>query len=167
MIALIMREFMRFGRLYVGWQGSGEATKSHINRKSEGNDAMRFNGSRARRVVAGAFATSALGAVLAMAVAPVTNAAPACSAAGFVSTVSSVTAAAGQYLDSHPDANDAFTRAGSQGQGAEASLRTYFVSHPDQYNDLRAIARPLTDLRSQCNSNVGPDQISALLQAFT
>jgi hemophore-related protein len=128
---------------------------------------MKFTGSHARRVAAGAFATSALGALLATAGAPVANAAPSCSAAGFVTTVSSVTAAAGQYLDSHPDVNDAFTRAGSQGQGAEASMRAYFVAHPAQYNDLRAIARPLTDLRSQCNASVGPEQLSALLQAFT
>ena len=40
------------------------------------------------------------------------------------------------------------------------------MGHSDQYFALQNIARPLTDLRAQCNSNVGPGQIATLLQAF-
>jgi heme-binding protein len=131
---------------------------------------MKLTGSSVRRGLLGVFASSALGAAAAATIAaPSANAQPApCTAAGLSNTVSSVTGAAGQYLDTHPDANDALTRAGSQSTAdAEASLRGYFVAHPQEFNDLRGIARPLTDLRGQCGSTVSPGQISALLQAFS
>jgi hemophore-related protein len=129
---------------------------------------MKLTGSTVRRGLLGAFASSALGAAAAATIAvPSANAAP-CTAAGLSNTVSSVAGAAGQYLDTHPDADDALTRAGSQSTGdAEASLRAYFLAHPQQFNDLRGIARPLTDLRGQCGSTVSPGQISALLNAFS
>jgi heme-binding protein len=127
---------------------------------------MKLSGSTVRLYAVGVIAASAVGVAAASIAAPAASAAPApCTAAGLANTVSSVTAAAGQYLDAHPDANDAFTQAGARSD-AEASLRSYFMAHPAQYNDLRAIARPLSDLRAQCNANVGPGQISALIQAF-
>jgi heme-binding protein len=121
-----------------------------------------------RRGVLGVFATTALGAAAAATVGiPAANAQP-CTAAGLAQTVSSVTAAAGQYLDAHQDVNDALTHAGSLSPGdAQASLQGYFAAHPQEYNDLRGIAQPLTSLRGQCNSNVSAGQITALLQAFT
>jgi hemophore-related protein len=121
-----------------------------------------------RRGLLRVFATTALGAAGAATIGiPAANAQP-CTAAGLATTVSSVTGAAGQYLDSHQDINDVLTRAGSQSPGdAQASLRSYFAAHPQEFNDLRGIAQPLTNLRSQCNSNVSAGQISALLQAFT
>jgi hemophore-related protein len=99
---------------------------------------------------------------------PSASAAPGqCSAAGLSKTVSGVTGEAGAYLDSHPDVNDALTAAGQEAPGdAEGSLRTFFVGHPQEYQDLRNIAAPLTALRSQCGQTVSPGQISALLQAF-
>lgn len=126
---------------------------------------MNFTRSTMRRGLLGIFAATALGAA---AVAPAAEAQPAsCTAAGLANTVSSVTGAAGQYLDSHSDVNDALTRAGSQSPAdAEASLRGYFAAHLQEFNDLRGIAQPLTNLRNQCNSNVSAGQISALLQAF-
>ena len=130
---------------------------------------MKSTVSTVRRCVLAVCAASALGAAAVANIAsPVAVAAPApCTAAGLANTVSSVTAAAGQYLDAHPDANDALTQAGSQPpEDAKASLRAYFMGHSDQYFALQNIARPLTDLRAQCNSNVGPGQIAALLQAF-
>jgi hemophore-related protein len=130
---------------------------------------MKFTASTVRRYLLAACAASALGAAgVANIVMPVAIAAPApCTAAGLATTVSSVTAGAGQYLDAHPDANDALTQAGSQSpEDAKASIRAYFLGHSDEFFALQNIARPLTDLRSQCNSNVGAGQISALLQAF-
>jgi hemophore-related protein len=130
---------------------------------------MKFSGSTLRRGLVGALAATALGASTAAVAAPMAGAQPSnCSAAGLASTVSGVSAAAGQYLDAHPDANDAITAAGSQTpQQAEANLRTYFTGHPQQYNDLRGIAQPLSNMRTSCNTNVTGSQLSALLQAFT
>jgi heme-binding protein len=130
---------------------------------------MKSPASTVRRCLLAVCAASALCAAgVANIAAPVAIAAPApCTAAGLATTASSVTAAAGQYLDAHPDVNDALTQAGSQSpEDAKASLRAYFMAHSDEYFALQNIARPLTDLRAQCNSNVGAGQISALLQAF-
>ncbi|MCW2652628.1 MAG: heme-binding protein [Mycobacterium sp.] len=130
---------------------------------------MKNTRSTIRRGLLGVFAGSTLGAAAVAAIAvPAANAQPAvCTAAGLANTVSGVTGAAGQYLDGHPDVNDALTRAGSQSPSdAQASLQGYFAAHPGEYNDLRGIAQPLTSLRNQCNSNVSAGQISALLQAF-
>ena len=79
-----------------------------------------------------------------------------------------MSAAAGQYLDAHPDANDAITGVGSESpEQAQANLRACFASHPQQYADLRGIAQPLIDLRNSCPQNVSGAQLGALLQAFT
>ncbi|HUO36955.1 MAG TPA: heme-binding protein [Mycobacterium sp.] len=127
---------------------------------------MKLTRSTLRLGLLAMFATSALGA--AAIGAPAADAQPAtCTAAGLATTVSSVTGAAGQYLNAHQDVNDALTNAGSQSPGdAEASLRGYFAAHPQEFIELRGIAQPLTNLRNQCNSNVSAGQISALLQAF-
>ena len=130
---------------------------------------MKSTASTVRRCLLEVCAASSVGAAGVAGVAvPVASAAPApCTAAGLATTVSTVTAAAGQYLDAHPDVNDALTQAGSQApDDAKAAIRAYFIGHFDQYSALQNIARPLTDLKSQCNSNVGAGQISALLQAF-
>jgi heme-binding protein len=129
---------------------------------------MKSTASTVRRYLLAACAASALGSAGVVNVAPVAIAAPApCTAAGLAVTVSSVTAGAGQYLDAHPDANDALTQAGSLApDDAKAAIRAYFLGHSDEFFALQNIARPLTDLRAQCNSNVGAGQISALLQAF-
>jgi hemophore-related protein len=163
MIALIALNPVAGGLLYVDVSGRGEIDRIAIRRKN----AMKFSGSTVRLYMVGVLAASAAGVAAASIAAPPATAAPSpCTAAGLASTVSSVTAAAGQYLEAHPDTNDAFTQAGNRSD-AEASLRSYFVAHPGQYNDLRAIARPLSDLRAQCNSNIGAGQISALIQAFS
>ena len=129
---------------------------------------MKSTASTVRRYLLAVCAASALGAAGVANIAPVAIAAPApCTAAGLANTVSSVTGAAGQYLDAHPDANDALTQAGSLApDDAKAAIRAYFLGHSDEFFALQNIARPLTDLRAQCNSNVGAGQISALLQAF-
>lgn len=166
MIALIGSLFAPCRLRYVVVRG--RASDRLANEKE--TKAMNFSYSTVRRSVVSAFAASALGAAIAATIAaPVASADSApCTAAELSSTVSAVTAAAGQYLDSHPDVNDAITAAGAQTpEQAQANLRSYFVSHPQQYNDLRAIARPLADLRTSCNTNVTGAQVAALLQAFT
>jgi hemophore-related protein len=122
-----------------------------------------------RRGLFGVFASAALGAAASMVIAAPAAAQPApCTAAGLATTISGVTGAAGQYLNANPDANDAITGAGSETpEQAQTTLRAYFISHPQQYVDLRAIAQPLNDLRTSCNRSVSAAQVAALLQAFT
>src|SRR5262245_49421847 len=125
---------------------------------------MKFTANTMGRGLLGVFAGGVFGlAVAATTAVPTAAADPQCSASGLATTVSGVTGAAGQYLDAHPDANQALTAAGSQTPGdAEASLRTYFGTHPQEFTDLQAIARPLTELRRQCNQSVSPGQVAAL-----
>ena len=74
---------------------------------------MNFSGNTVRRSVAGFGAACLFGGLAAATVvAPAANAQPAqCTASSLTGTVSSVTAAARQYLDAHPGANQAVTAA--------------------------------------------------------
>src|SRR5215212_5518364 len=121
-----------------------------------------------RRGLLGAFSTCALGGLAAATIAiPVAGAAPGCTASDFSHTASAVLAAAGGWLDAHPQANDVLTAAGMQGSGAETSVRDYFVAHPTEYQELRGIASPLIDLQHGCNTAIQPMQIAALYQALS
>lgn len=99
---------------------------------------------------------------------PLASAQPQCTAANLSSTLGTVANATGQYLDSHPDANQVVTNAGAQSpQDGENSIRTYFVAHPQQWAELQGIARPLTNLRQQCQVQVAPAQIARLFDAMS
>ena len=117
----------------------------------------------ARRGLAGAFAASALGGVIACTVViPTAGAAP-CTASGLATTASGVLSQAGAYLDAHPGANDVLTAAGNQPPDeARSSVRGYFTAHPGEFLDLRAIASPLSDLRNQCGIALTPSQLALL-----
>ena len=129
---------------------------------------MKKSATTLRRGLVGAFATCALGGVAAATVAiPSAGAQPGCTASGFSHTASGVLAAAGAWLDTHPDANNVLTAAGMQGAGAEQSVRDYFVARPQEYQELRGIAAPLVDLQRNCNTAIQPMQIAALYQALS
>jgi hemophore-related protein len=78
-----------------------------------------------------------------------------------------VSSATGQYLASHPGANDVVTDAGALPPGeGENAIRTYFVTHPQEWTELQAIAQPLRALRQQCNVDVAPAQVARLFDAM-
>ena len=119
----------------------------------------------------GVFAVLAAGAVGGLAAAtiavPSASAQPGCAAAGLSSALGTVSTATGQYLAAHPGADDAFTNSGSLAPGeAENAIRTYFVAHPQEWADLQGIARPLANLRQQCDVDVAPAQIARLFDAM-
>jgi hemophore-related protein len=129
---------------------------------------MKMSASTVRRGLFGAFATCALGGVVAATIAiPTASAQPGCSASDFSRTASGVLADAGGWLDAHPGANDVLSAAGMQGAGAEQSVRDYFVAHPMEYQELRGIAAPLVDMQRGCNAAIQPMQIAALYQALS
>jgi hemophore-related protein len=125
---------------------------------------MKISATTARRGAGSAFAACMLGGVAAATIAlPAAQAQPACNASNFAITASGVLNAAGGYLNTHPGANDVLTRAANQPAGeGEANVRAYFTANPNEYLDLRNIARPLIDQRNQCGFNVGPGQLSTL-----
>ena len=90
-----------------------------------------------------------------------------CNAAVLAATIRDVSGQAAGYLDTHPGANAALTNTGAQSpEEAEAALRAYFTANPLEYADLKNIARPLSDLRNQCNQTVTGGQIAALIRVF-
>ena len=106
---------------------------------------------------------------VAVSISPTAGADPApCSASGLAATSSGVLNAASGYLDGHPDANNVLTAAVSQPPAdARSSVRGYFLAHPGEALELRNIAKPLLDLRGQCNTAVSPDQLAALFDALS
>ena len=133
---------------------------------------MKFNGFTVqgkRRIVAGVGAASLFGGLaVATVAAPAATAQPApCSASSLTGTVSSVTAAARQYLDAHPGANQAVTTAMNQPRpAAEANLRGYFTANPAEYYDLRGILAPLGDTQRSCNVTVLPADLQSAYDTF-
>jgi heme-binding protein len=116
-----------------------------------------------RRGLTGSLVAGAFGAVIAGTVGAPTAAAAPCTASGLSTTASGVLSDAGAYLDAHPGANDVLTAAGTlPAEEARSSVRGYFIAHPGEFLDLQAIARPLSDMRSQCGVSVSPGQLALL-----
>jgi heme-binding protein len=129
---------------------------------------MQISGIDMRR---GAFAVLAAGALSGLAAAtiaiPTASAQPGCTAAGLSSTLGAVSTATGQYLAAHPGADGAITNAGALAPGdSENAIRAYFVAHPQEWTELQRIARPLANLRQQCDVDVAPAQIARLFDAM-
>jgi heme-binding protein len=126
---------------------------------------------RARAGVACVFGGLAAASVAAvsLAVSPVASAQPAagCTASQVAGTVASSTAAARQYLDAHPGANQAVTAAMSQPRpAAEANLRAYFTANPGEYYDLKGILTPIGDTQRACNVTVLPADLQTAYDTF-
>jgi hemophore-related protein len=49
---------------------------------------------------------------------------------------------------------------------SENAIRAYFVAHPQEWAELQGIARPLKNLRQQCDVDVAPAQIARLFDAM-
>jgi heme-binding protein len=108
------------------------------------------------------------GFVLCLIVAPTANGADPCSASGVAATASGVLNSASGYLDAHPDANNLLTTAVNQPPAeAKSTIRGYFIGHPGEALDLKNIAQPLLNLKSQCPNAVSPDQLAALVNALS
>jgi heme-binding protein len=127
---------------------------------------MKFNDVGTRRRIVGISAGCVLGGAV-LAAAPVASAAPDCSPAGVAGTVSSVTGAAREYLNTHPGANQAVSAAYTQPRGeAAGSLRAYFTANPTEYYELRGILAPLGDTQRQCNVSVLPPDLASAYSQF-
>lgn len=90
-----------------------------------------------------------------------------CKASEVARTVGSVAKKTGDYLDDHPDANQAMTTALQQQAGPQSlgSLKTYFEANPKVAGDLQGIAQPLTVLSTQCKLPITLPQALSLAQA--
>src|SRR3974377_1112968 len=106
-----------------------------------------------RRLLAGLIATTVPGAAIAvLAVPPATGASDPCAASEVARTIGSVAKSMGDYLDSHPETNQAMTTMLQQQAGPQSvtSLKSYFEANRKVAGDMMSIAQPLTNLSTQC-----------------
>ena len=119
----------------------------------------------AASVLAGGAVTAA---VLATPSAPSATAAKdPCVASEIARTVGKAITSTGDYLDSHPDANQVVTGALQQPPGPQtlANLKSYFDANPKVGDDLAKITSPVTEVSDQCKLAVSLPQVLGLLQA--
>ena len=129
----------------------------------------------ARRSLLAAFAVCAAGGATIAALAmpagsslPSATAAPdPCAASEVARTVGSVATSTGNYLDSHPQTNQALTTISQQQGGAQSlvALKAYFDANPAVSKDLQQLQSPLQNLSGRCKLPITVPQILGLLQA--
>lgn len=90
-----------------------------------------------------------------------------CAASEMAKTISNVAKSAGDYLDRHPETNQAMTTVLRQPAGPQSvnSLKTYFDANPKVASDLQTIAQPLTGLSAKCKLPISIPQALGFMQA--
>ncbi|WP_026356950.1 hemophore [Mycobacterium sp. 141] len=121
-----------------------------------------------RRGLAGAFAISAAGGVVAtLFLGPTATAGTdPCAASEVARTVGAVAANTGNYLDAHPQTNQALTTISQQQAGPQTmgTLKAYFDANPAVAKDLQQLQSPLINLGTRCRLPVSLPQLMGLLQ---
>jgi heme-binding protein len=122
-----------------------------------------------RRSLCAAFAATAVGgaAVAALGVPSATAAQDPCAASEVAKTVGSVVTSTGNYLDGHPETNQALTTISQQQAGPQslAAMKAYFDANPQIGKDMQALQSPLTVLSTRCKLPVTLPQLMGLMQA--
>ena len=133
---------------------------------------MTPNRKTARRSLFTAFAVCAAGGAtvgaLAVPQAPsATAATDPCAASAVARTVGSVATSTGNYLETHPQTNQALTTISQQQGGPQsvAALKAYFDANPQVSKDLQQLQSPLQNLSLRCKLPITVPQILGLLQA--
>ncbi len=122
---------------------------------------------RRRKLVAGLIAAAVPAAAAAlMAGPPATGANDPCAASEVARTIGSVSKSMGDYLDSHPETNQAMTTMLQQQAGPQSftGLKTYFAANPKVAADMTSIAQPLTGLSTQCKLPISLPQAMGMMQ---
>src|SRR6516225_241218 len=122
---------------------------------------------RRRRFLAGLIAAAVPGAAFAvLAGPPATGANDPCAASEVARTIGSVAKSMGDYLDSHPETNQAMTAILQQPAGPQSvtSLKSYFEANPKVAMDMTSISQPLTGLSTQCKLPITIPQAMGLVQ---
>ncbi len=90
-----------------------------------------------------------------------------CAASEMARTISNVARSAGDYLDGHPETNQAMTSVMQEpaGQQSVTSLKGYFDANPKAASDLQTIASPLAGLSSRCKMPISLPQVLGFMQS--
>ena len=123
---------------------------------------------RLRRGLAAALvATAAGGAAATLLMGPsATAATDPCAASEVARTVGRVATNTGNYLDAHPQTNQALTTISQQQPGPQTmgTLKAYFDANPAVAKDLQQLQSPLVNLGTRCRLPVSLPQLMGLLQ---
>jgi hemophore len=115
------------------------------------------------------FAASAAGgaAVAALVVPAATAATDPCAASEVARTIGSVATSTGNYLDTHPQTNQALTTISAQQAGPQSlgAIKSYFDANPQAAKDMQQLQQPLVNLSTRCNLPVSLPQLMGLMQA--
>jgi hemophore len=84
-----------------------------------------------------------------------------CAASEMARTISNVARSAGDYLDGHPETNQAMTSVMQQpaGPASATSLKSFFDANPKAAGDLQTIASPLAGLSNRCKMPISLPQV--------
>ena len=128
-----------------------------------------------RRGLLTTFAASAVGgvAVVALTVSsspamPSATAAPdPCAASEVARTIGSVATSTADYLDAHPQTNQALTTIAKQQAGPQSlgAVKTYFDANPQAAKDMQQLQQPLATLSARCKLPLTLPQMMGLMQA--
>lgn len=132
---------------------------------------MKSTTSTMRRGLGAVFAATAVGgaAVAAMTLPgtpSATAAADPCAASEVAKTIGSVATSTGNYLDTHPQTNQALTTVSQQDPGPQSlgALKTYFDANPQAAKDMQQLQSPLTVLAGKCQLPLTLPQLMGLMQ---
>lgn len=114
------------------------------------------------------FVIAAVSGATVVAMMPSATAAPdPCAASEVAKTIGSVATSTGEYLDEHPQTNQALTTLSRQQAGPQSlgALKAYFDANPQAGEDLQQLQQPLATLSSRCKLPLTLPQAMGLMQA--
>jgi heme-binding protein len=90
-----------------------------------------------------------------------------CAASEMARTIGNVARSAGDYLDGHPETNQAMTTVLQEPAGPQSvnSLKGYFDANPKAASDMQTIALPLAGLSSRCKLPISLPQVLGFMQS--
>src|SRR6202035_720830 len=128
------------------------------------------NAATLRRRLLGVLTATGLGgatAVVLLSAPSAVGASDPCAASEMARTISNVARSAGDYLDGHPETNQAMTSVMQEPAGPQSvtSLKSYFDANPKAASDLQTIASPLAGLSSRCKMPISLPQVLGFMQS--
>lgn len=122
-----------------------------------------------RRRVLGVLTATAVGgatAVVLLSAPSAVGAADPCAASEMARTIGNVARSAGDYLDGHPETNQAMTSVLQEPAGPQSvnSLKSYLDANPKAASDMQTIALPLAGLSSRCKLPISLPQVLGFMQ---
>jgi hemophore len=122
-----------------------------------------------RRRLFGVLTATAVGgatAVVLLSAPSAVGASDPCAASEMARAIGNVARSAGDYLDGHPETNQAMTTVLQQPAGPDSvnSMKSYFDANPKAASDLQTIAMPLAGLSSRCKLPISLPQVLGLMQ---